>query len=247
MNFFKEINNFVKSALELMNISFCCFILLLLAGDLKAAALQALFESATKQSETVPDSAAVESLRDAMLAGRRRDFDQVLEQRPNLKIAFESKENCLHVATSTGKLHFVNSLLSRCGDDDFVNAQTKTGQTALHIAVTLGHMFLVDVLVDAGARLEIRDINGDTPLIAAVLANNADISKRLIMRAANVNAQNRDGMTALHLAASSGNHDTVGDILKLAIPSPHAMHVEAAARLAAPYPFVVELFQKEAL
>jgi ankyrin repeat protein len=54
----------------------------------------------------------------------------------------------------------------RCGADP--NAFDATLTTALHVAAANGHEAVVRLLVSSGARLEARDKNMATPLLAAV-------------------------------------------------------------------------------
>ena len=62
----------------------------------------------------------------------------------------------------------------------------------------------VRALLDAGADIEVKRYNDETPLISAAKAGQGDIVKLLVERSATVNAQLKDGNTALHLAAAQG-------------------------------------------
>ena len=59
-------------------------------------------------------------------------------------------------------------------------------------------------LLDAGAKVDVKGYNDETPLIAATKAGLGEFVKLLVERGADVNAQLKDGNTALHLAAAQG-------------------------------------------
>lgn len=95
-----------------------------------------------------------------------------------------------------------------------VNVATETGQTPLHLLVRPGDMEegwemgdlleeKVDMLIARQADIDARDNDGDNPLHAAFKfgdGNNAiDVYALLIRHGANVNAQDRNGSTLLHL------------------------------------------------
>ncbi|OJJ42485.1 hypothetical protein ASPZODRAFT_76702, partial [Penicilliopsis zonata CBS 506.65] len=50
-----------------------------------------------------------------------------------------------------------------------VNAQDWWGCTPLHLACEANHQELVEILVQAGAQLELRDFDGQTPLHSACM------------------------------------------------------------------------------
>ena len=52
---------------------------------------------------------------------------------------------------------------------------TNDNQTALHLAVHQGHLGIVERLVGYGAKLNIQDTNGDTPLHIALVRGDAEL------------------------------------------------------------------------
>ena len=52
---------------------------------------------------------------------------------------------------------------------------TNENQTALHLAVHQGHLGIVERLVGYGAKLNIQDTNGDTPLHIALVRSDAEL------------------------------------------------------------------------
>ena len=49
-----------------------------------------------------------------------------------------------------------------------VNATSQTGDTALHVAAALGHDTVVQLLVERGTRVTVKNKRGITPLVAAM-------------------------------------------------------------------------------
>jgi len=80
------------------------------------------------------------------------------------------------------------------------------GETALHFAVPYGPPELVKVLLDAGADVNAKNIQGMTPLMWAVASDyqNPEIIRMLLARGADPKIKSRDGQTALDLAKRLG-------------------------------------------
>ncbi len=82
--------------------------------------------------------------------------------------------------------------------------QRKPGVTRLLDAVSDRDLKAVRRLVEAGAPVNGRDSDGETPLAAAVFEGAADIVRYLVAEGADVEAEDRDGDTALCLVRASG-------------------------------------------
>jgi ankyrin repeat protein len=87
--------------------------------------------------------------------------------------------------------------------------QTST-RFPLHVAARSADLAAIVALVEAGTSIELTDDEGDTPLIAALIAlggaertSSALAIATLIGRGANVNAARTDGQTALMIAATA--------------------------------------------
>jgi len=79
------------------------------------------------------------------------------------------------------------------------------------LAAFYGKIDITQVLLDNGASCEMYDNEGDTPLIKAVTSGYYQIVELLLVRGANINAQNELGNTALHVAATA-NTDRYNDM-----------------------------------
>lgn len=116
-----------------------------------------------------------------------------------------------------------------------VNARTRHGATALHLAVFHCSLAIVLELLHKGAEIDPRDIDGLTPLMIAyfkdhtaiakvfkytmkllrcTMTNSTKSIKRYIRLGAMVNARAIDGSTAIHHAVQHGNIDHVKILIR---------------------------------
>lgn len=113
------------------------------------------------------------------------------------------------ISTSTHRA--VVARLFSLGDVNF--RATQHGQTALMLAVSHGRLDMVQLLVEAGADINIRDEDGSTALMCAAEHGHMDIVKHLLQHPeTNVLAKDNDGLTALAVAMEAGHRD-VGVVL----------------------------------
>jgi ankyrin repeat protein len=95
-----------------------------------------------------------------------------------------------------------------------VNASQPDGSTALHWAVYAEDITTTDLLIRAGARVEVANALGVTPLLLACTNGNAAIVQALLAAGANANAVLESGESALMLASRGGNAVAVQALLK---------------------------------
>jgi ankyrin repeat protein len=88
------------------------------------------------------------------------------------------------------------------------------GMTALMHAVTVGVLFIVELLLKSGANVNITDNSGMTPLMKAIKImpttsskrdNKYDIIETLLEAGADPKIRSNDGKTALHFAKEEGD------------------------------------------
>ena len=114
----------------------------------------------------------------------------------------KSSDPPLHCAVQTKNVEKVNRLLQ---DKDInINEVSQLGMTPLCLAIQANNLGMVKLLI-ACATIDINAKNkcGFSPLHFAVNNNNVEIVRLLIKKKANVNAQNADGNTPLHLVVVS--------------------------------------------
>uniref|UniRef100_A0A674EK83 Serine/threonine-protein phosphatase 6 regulatory ankyrin repeat subunit A-like n=1 Tax=Salmo trutta TaxID=8032 RepID=A0A674EK83_SALTR len=110
---------------------------------------------------------------------------------------------CLHAAAKQGHTAVVKSLLLKGAH---VDTTTKDGLTGLHIAVQNCKPLVVQMLLGFGAQVQ---LNGgkarETPLhIAARVKEGEKVAEMLLKSGADVNAEQENGETAMHVAARHG-------------------------------------------
>lgn len=98
-----------------------------------------------------------------------------------------------------GKHSEVIKALLEAGTD--VNAITKSGKTALDVAVTWEHPSVLEILLaHTGINVNLADSNGNTPLMTAAKAGKLTALKMLLAAGADAFVKNKRGQTALDLA-----------------------------------------------
>ncbi|KAL9064791.1 MAG: hypothetical protein Q9161_008646 [Pseudevernia consocians] len=93
-----------------------------------------------------------------------------------------------------------------------INARGGSYSNALQAALVKGHDEIVQILLDRGAEIYVRDVYERTALQMASSKGHNQIVEMLLDRGANVNARDDSGNTALH-AASYRGHDKIVQIL----------------------------------
>jgi RNA polymerase sigma factor (sigma-70 family) len=88
------------------------------------------------------------------------------------------------------------------------------GRTALHWAISGGHVDLAEWLLGHGAGIEAVDHWGCTPLHLAAELGRGDCVDLLVGAGANVHAELKNGKSILHLAAQSGDVRIVETLLR---------------------------------
>lgn len=83
---------------------------------------------------------------------------------------------------------------------NIISHPTKTGQTLLHLAASLGFSSLVEFLIQRDINIDAQDINGYTALHFAVLHRSQCCARQIINAGADKSICNKMGYTALELA-----------------------------------------------
>ncbi|WP_339046383.1 ankyrin repeat domain-containing protein [Candidatus Mesenet endosymbiont of Agriotes lineatus] len=148
---------------------------------------------------------------------------QLAEENKNVLIVdiIEGKDNQLIKATVKGDLDKIKRLLNdganinvRCEIFyDRINQIRFDGDTPLHIAAHFGHLDVMNYLIDAGADLDARCNNSNTPLINTIFNKKLDAFELLINRGTNVNLRYANGRTALHHAVLYKNKEMVNILM----------------------------------
>ncbi len=99
------------------------------------------------------------------------------------------------------------------GLDDSGKTKRAHGTVALFNAVLRGHVSVAQQLLKAGVNVNVRTMNGQTPLMAAAGKGYSDLVKVLVDGGADVNAMDGRGDTAHKIALESG-YTRAAEILK---------------------------------
>lgn len=96
-----------------------------------------------------------------------------------------------------------------------VNMMDSEGTTPLHEAARNCHLEACQELIKIGARVNVTDKAGNTPLLlAAGQKRGLETVKMLLLRGAQANHQNAKKLTALHVACAKGLPDIVAAVLE---------------------------------
>ncbi|KAJ7385775.1 hypothetical protein OS493_013809 [Desmophyllum pertusum] len=100
-------------------------------------------------------------------------------------------------------------------EKDDLDTFDEYGFTALHYAAQYNKVFVVNMLLDFGAKVAVAGVDGSTPLHLAARFNSMDSVLSLLGSGTKVNITNCvTGSTALHEAAAFGNKEIVEHLLK---------------------------------
>jgi ankyrin repeat protein len=110
-------------------------------------------------------------------------------------------------AVTDGDEARTRKLLDQGAEPDDID---KAGWCALHFAAQDCSQKLVEMLVNAGASLELRDRHGNTPLWRATMnyKGGAEVISTLLEAGANPDAENKSGISPRSLANTIANYDT---------------------------------------
>lgn len=124
----------------------------------------------------------------------------------------------LHDAAAKGDVEQVERLIARGFDPNNTfdpriprDCMKDNSYTALHLVALNGwtekdsYIKITNLLIGAGANLNIPDSDGRTPLAKAVICGANKIAKLLIDAGAKLDVRDNDGYTPLHNAANYGN------------------------------------------
>nr|WP_217352787.1 ankyrin repeat domain-containing protein [Sphingomonas sp. ID1715] len=91
-------------------------------------------------------------------------------------------------------------LLNKGGPTLIDTPDGATGERAIHMAVKDRDLAWVGFLMQKGARVDLKDNDGNTPLMVAARVSNLDAARLLLAKGAQINATNRLGETPLIIA-----------------------------------------------
>ena len=114
---------------------------------------------------------------------------------------------CLTIAASCGHTETVRYLVG-LKEVEVDYADDEDG-TALHLAADNNHADVVQVLIDAGADIEVKDDRGRSPLLWSCSSGSLAVAKLLVRAGAGFGVTDNYGDTCLTIAAYRGHTETV--------------------------------------
>ncbi|XP_034565475.1 histone-lysine N-methyltransferase EHMT1 isoform X2 [Notolabrus celidotus] len=126
------------------------------------------------------------------------------------KLRFHPKQ--LYLSAKQGELKRVLLMLVDGIDPNF-KMESQNKRTPLHAAAEGGFKDICNMLVQAGANLDICDDDQRTPLMEACENNHMETVLYLVRAGASATHRDVEGFTCLHLAAKSGHYEIVEHLL----------------------------------
>jgi ankyrin repeat protein len=129
--------------------------------------------------------------------------------------------SALHYAAYDGDLDAVVAALT---EGSLVDARDDGNWTALHWVVDMGagggpRDKIIEALLDAGADIEARDLEGSTPIMVACRSGSGDLARQLARGGADIGTRNSKGWTTLMEAAGAGDTTMVIFLLERGVDS----------------------------
>lgn len=157
-----------------------------------------------------------EALHTAAWMGQEESVRLLLAAGASLQSVSQHQEPLLVVAVYSNNVEVVRALIqagynvSSTGTGD---AATQAGiPNPLHLAISSRdqpNYEMIDLLLDAGLDPECRDVDGDTPLIAACNMGDVRLTRKLLSVRCQLNSSGYEGNTALHRAVEARSAEVV--------------------------------------
>lgn len=134
----------------------------------------------------------------------------LLQNGARLDVANQYGETALHKAAERGHEEVVSLLLFSAKEpkSDFIDIKNRSGRTALMLAARWGHKEIVAKLLDAGADINLQDINSYTALHFAA-TNGYDETISLLLGKNAKSLTSSEGFLPIDLARQAGHESTV--------------------------------------
>lgn len=118
-------------------------------------------------------------------------------------------ESLIHMIVSDGEVALVDNLLN-----DTIDTVNSSNETQLHVAAEYGHLSIIEVLLQRGARLHLQDNKGHTALHKAASRGHTEIVRALIKAGTPIYTLDLQSKTPIHLAAENEHLNSVKVLVK---------------------------------
>ncbi len=134
----------------------------------------------------------------AMYKKHSNVVDLLLAKGPDVTTLGRNGLNTMHLAANMGRAGYLDKILA-IGEVD-PDIMTQTGFTAMHLAVLSGQVESVKVLIDRGAKVNLRSRTGEAPIHLAVKSRQFGMVQLLSIRGAELNTEDQFGRTPMVIA-----------------------------------------------
>ena len=141
-----------------------------------------------------------EALKSALLHEQKTTANWLLQQKFDLAFVDDEGDTALHWLAVSPYTDLTQQILKRDASDSTLNALNQAGFSALHLASRAGQSGQVQLLIQNAADKDIKDKNGNTPLMLAVLANQPAVVRELLVAGADIGKRNINKQNALAMA-----------------------------------------------
>ena len=145
---------------------------------------------------------------EASSVGDARTVNQLLNEKPELLNSFSMDGfTVLGLASFFGHLSLVKLLLDK-GADPNIPSNNPFKVTPLHSACAISSIPIAELLLEHGADVNAKQMQGVTPLHSAAHHGQTQMVKLLIDKGADINAKMDNGQTPLSMASGKDFHET---------------------------------------
>lgn len=151
--------------------------------------------------------------------GHKEVIDELLSHDADPKLTDSFGNNPLHLASRDGQGAAFNVIFKKC--PELLGKTTKTGMTPLHLAIYYSNEATVTACLENGAAIDVKDNDGWTPLMTAVVVEDKSTIDKLIQLlkegvgselSTHLDAPDNDGKTPLMVACEMGWSEVVKDL-----------------------------------
>ena len=121
----------------------------------------------------------------------------------------------LYLAAEYNQLKCLKTLVKTNSIDWLMRRNDRWDNTAIHIASSSGNLDIVIALIEAGAQIDNKNEDEQTPVHLAAKHGQLKVLKYILGHDRySVNDEDFESQTALHLASSGGHHDIVQELIR---------------------------------
>lgn len=140
----------------------------------------------------------------AALAGQLKLVDTLLKKGSDASLTDNAGNTLLHAVAATEQIEVMQHLLKSGQYTRYINALNKLGSGPIHSAASARQGAQVASLIKAGADKDMKDGNGNTALILAVMAQDEETVAVLLAAKASISKRNQNKQNALSVAEQLG-------------------------------------------